>query len=893
MNLKCVKKNFDSKFYITYNKDLKNKISKNDAWKHFINFGFKKSKVYNLNFKDIRECFDPNYYKEKNQKNIPKLYLKSDELLWQHFIETGFINNFVFCERNKAKNINQPIIQNLDYNVNNETNTLNNETNTLNNQTNALNNENIERLKRHMNKVENLNKKYTDLNKNSHIKEPNVNKTKELLNEDIKTIDNAPIKTIDNAAKNFNKLLEDNTDFNFENNSLTKNKDTYPNNLYNCTHRYNLFDNNIEAEQLPYIYENITKIKDWIITHKKILFLCSDYPGYGGAATNCHDIQNFISNYCETYSVYWNYKNEKNIKLENKKNFKIVQFDDLSNILINISQEFIPDLIILKSAIHLNLKKIFNCKVVFFIPGIYKNTLNIHYTLLNKEQHDIHVNNDIISQIKYSDFSFSNSSHTADIIKKYYNIDVGIFYSGFINFYNKKIYNDDNFNHRKYEYGVIVSNFDRPIKNIETIINFLKNKKNVILIGKNSKKYKAYGFNYIEFLDRDVIDDYYTKIKYIVQDSFFESCSNVKIEALFNGCKIFHMPYVIISSTQYPGYGGAATNAYKLIKFYRENGIKTFGLFFYDMPVVNYDPENIGGIYLANNHQDKIATYNIKTYVYNYLKHKPTICLAKNYVAPVICKKIFNCYTIYLVSGMNYSKKNLEIFKNSNCSNILDFDFNYKDNILEIECNNISDLIVINSKLCMDIFKKKYPEYCFKIYKNYIDTTNILYENIEPININKKYDIILCCSNLTRLVKNNLFLIDILNDIKLKNYKKCIIGNSNEYFQGIPNTNLFGLLTQKECESYFQESKLLLFPSLFDANPNTVREALANNCLVLTTKNIGFYEILPNEFICNSYNKNEWIEKILFILKNYENLKNIEVNFKNCSEEIINMIYNK
>ena len=34
--------------------------------------------------------------------------------------------------------------------------------------------------------------------------------------------------------------------------------------------------------------------------------------------------------------------------------------------------------------------------------------------------------------------------------------------------------------------------------------------------------------------------EYYKNIQYIVQDSFYESCSNVKVEALFNGCKVIN-----------------------------------------------------------------------------------------------------------------------------------------------------------------------------------------------------------------------------------------------------------------------------------------------------------------------------------------------------------------
>ena len=36
------------------------------------------------------------------------------------------------------------------------------------------------------------------------------------------------------------------------------------------------------------------------------------------------------------------------------------------------------------------------------------------------------------------------------------------------------------------------------------------------------------------------LQSYYRKIKYIIQDSYFESSSNVSIEGLFNGCKIIN-----------------------------------------------------------------------------------------------------------------------------------------------------------------------------------------------------------------------------------------------------------------------------------------------------------------------------------------------------------------
>ena len=43
--------------------------------------------------------------------------------------------------------------------------------------------------------------------------------------------------------------------------------------------------------------------------------------------------------------------------------------------------------------------------------------------------------------------------------------------------------------------------------------------------------YKKYGFTCIPFVEQNKILDYYKNIKYILQNSYYESCSNVKVEA--------------------------------------------------------------------------------------------------------------------------------------------------------------------------------------------------------------------------------------------------------------------------------------------------------------------------------------------------------------------------
>lgn len=638
---------------------------------------------------------------------------------------------------------------------------------------------------------------------------------------------------------------------------------------------------NIKDDDMNNIKKNIHRFNEGIKKYKNILFICGDYPGYGGAATNCYELQKYFKSLKHnTFGFYFNYEKGVNAKYEKYEDYIIDDMDKCKSI------DFKPDIIILKSPLSINLKTIFKCPIYYLIGGIYTNSLDkYYYELKTKEENDKYINNAVLEQIKNCDNTFTNSQHTADILKKVYGITVNIFYSSFVSFLNKKIEVDVNFDERKYNYGLIVSNFERKIKNVEKGIDFLKGKENVILIGKGSLKYKDLGFTCLDLTDNNEMEKYYKQIKYIVQDSFYESCSNVKIEGLFNGCKMNKIYNIVVSSTQYPGYGGAATNAYQIIKFLRQNGYNTVGVFFHDtIKDVNNDPENIGGVFLYDFR--KYDENKIRNDVKSYLKVEPNYCLAKNYKAPYICKEIFKCYTVYLVSGINhfshYVGKSSEDVLNKGFS----IDFKIPE---EIKCNTLCDKIVINSKLSYDIFNKIYPTFQNKIYPSIVDTTNCINKPCKFINNYKEFDIVISCSRLDRVDKNNLFLINILKNPKYDKYKKMIIGNNFDKFIDIPNTQCVGLCEQIQCIEYMSKSKVLLFPSLFDANSNTIREAIYYKCLPLITKNIGFYEVFPDFLISNSYTIEEWDTKLLYILENYSNVKDTQFNF-NTGENIIDFL---
>jgi glycosyltransferase involved in cell wall biosynthesis len=712
------------------------------------------------------------------------------------------------------------------------------------------------------------------------------NTTSAIYNTTSATLDNTST-TLDSTSTTLDSTSTtlDNTSTTLDNTSTTL--DSTSTTLDNTSTTFDSTLDIINNHNLTNIYKNIDDFSKFIEPYKNVLFICSDYPGYGGAATNCENLSKYYAKTHNVKSIYWTYSHEKDIINNNSDLYTIVSSSKIQSTLETLT--FKPDVIILKNSLVCDLTKIFKCPTIFLIPGIYKNHLSVHYTELDSiEKQNTFINQSTLTQIRKSTYSFCNSSHTQDILKKWYKLDTHLFCSAFIPFYGETLLDDPNFHNRKYDYGLVVSDFNRKIKNVKKSIDSLKGKENVILIGKGSSKYNSHGFECVELVDIDKMTSYYKQIKYIVQDSHFESCSNVMVEAMFNGCKMklkYSELNVVVSSTQYPGYGGAATNAYQIIKFLRQNGVNTAGVFFHEtITNINYDPEEIGGIYLYNFR--KYDKDKIRSDVKSYLKIEPNYCLAKNYRAPYICKEIFNCYTVYLVSGINhfshYVTKSAEDILNPNF--IID-----KEIPEEIHCNTICDNIVLNSKLSYDIFNKLYPAFQNKIHPSIVDTTNCI--NIQPhiSNNSKEYDIVIACSRLDRVDKNNLFLIDILKNSKFDKFKKLIIGNNYDKFKNIPNVQCVGLCDQITCIEYMAKSKVLLFPSLFDANSNTIREAIYYNCLPLITKNIGFYEAFPDFLICKSYTNDEWSSKLIYILENYDVLKDTRFNF-GASENILGLI---
>ena len=647
--------------------------------------------------------------------------------------------------------------------------------------------------------------------------------------------------------------------------------------------------NQISNDLLTKIYTNISNFNQHLHLYKCILFISTDYPGWGGAATNCERMIRFYGKTHQTYGIFAIFPNDPQIPSQRETgHYKIVDLNLLEPTLHALAIK--PDLVILRNAINLDLRKIFTCPIYFMVAGIYKNILDIHYSKTLMSNDNQYINMMVIKQISWSHVVFCNSSHTKDILQDNYNIHCELLYFNFLPFHNKLIERDPEFDKRKYEYGVIVSNFNRPIKNTKMTVKSLIGNKDVILIGKNSKQYAQEGWTCCDLVDSEQMGEYYKNIKYVVQNSHYESCSNVMVEANFHGCQVIRKikPFkkkVLIISTQYPGCGGAATNSYNIHRYLLLNQYDSYCLFLdqHNITVNQYNPDKLIDVYFC-----QTITYNYETMIYNIrsssklgvlLSNTYDVILAKNMMSPYIGRVLFPTAKInYLVSGINQCNN----LTNPACDLL-------RDNIelpkipKETASIQASDTIIFNSQLSLDLFNHIYRK-DHKYQTSIVNTT--LINNFEPIHdtneliSHQKYDFIIACSNLNRICKNNNFLASLCSNIKFQKYNIAVVGEEPSSFNSLSNCTCFGGLSHRATLEKMQLSKVLLFPSFYDSNPNTVYEAYLSKCLVLLTNNVGTADKFPEISVCGSFDTEEWTQKALYLVDNYDKvIPTYNVNF--------------
>ena len=798
--------------------------------------------------------------------------------------------------------------------------------------------------------------------------------------------------------------------------------------IHNGDSKYAKKWKNVDDVELEIRYTNIDLFNDSIKDYKNILFICSDFPNHGGAATNTSKLIKYYKSIGKNVYGIFHTNDEYFGKIEDE-NIDVISKSDLKSYLHNL--DFKPDLIILRNYLNFNIKSLLKCKVYFLIPGIFGPNLTENYKVLSDDKLKKYINKEIIKTIKYSDLSYCASNHTKEILERIYNIKTKILFFNYIPFYKRFIEKDINFDKREYDYGIIVSDFNRKIKNTDYLINKLKfSNKKVVLVGKNSDKYKEIN-NFTVYSDishesiffQSTMYNLMKKIKVLLLSSFYESCSNVYVEGRFNGCefqndviigninfrediikdkldKLIKMnrkiilnnillennfikskidseainesnsnqlcinnnkinylysitkerkiekeskiieqklikkdidkdlkkkllikknKKILITSTQYPYNGGAATCSYHSIKYLRDLGYDVIGIYFDNTKNINIDPKNYGNIIQVKINNDFTLRvekdyYVIKNFIIKNFGRYPDFIYAWNYGAPIISRNIFrHSKIIYVITGL----PTVTLGKNSCVENNISINKLLTDSkkellnnellLTETKCIEISDLCLPYTNLIKVFFEKFYSNYLDKLCDSLNNAIGNIIFNTEVYKEKKEIDLIAASSNWFRKVKNLNFLLNIYS--KYPNLKKYIIGlelkeeykskENIELFQkakSIKNLTILKRIDYNKLQKFIAKSKLLLVTSYSESGPNVIVEAYLQNCQVLSTKNIGLYNYLQSYAICKDvYNIDEWYYKINYIIDHFKNLTVPDLNLLEKKERInlIDFIENK
>jgi hypothetical protein len=508
-----------------------------------------------------------------------------------------------------------------------------------------------------------------------------------------------------------------------------------------------------------------------------------------------------------------------------------------------------------------------------FIELNYNNFLKYNYSVSNLKENSNYI--ELLKKYKSSNFKILLVSSDDDE-NSFQNIcnnhkkltDIG-YNTSSIYFSKNKINNNNLNNFYNFKYS---SN----LKNIKKIRHKILNNFGYpdLIITKNNDTPKfskqLFPFSYICHLVSDINE----KNIFLKEKSINNKCSNEIIcedtLGLYDIVENFTKKRYLISSTQEPGYGGAATNSYKLVKWLRKYNFNVIGIFFEERLNYNYDKYNIV----------RSRLYNRQDEVIEMLGGKPDFIFSKNWIAPKIAKRIFpNSSHIYLVSGSihatvfgNVNTFLLDSFKKSKrkmLGKIKKDRHAHRSIPKEQEIIKMSDFVILNSNLTLKVFNKYYCEDIYDIKNKCIvsDTSDIKNNISIKINDNlKSNDILFVASKLDRTVKNFELFLSIISKKEFDNYKKIIIGMNSDLFEGIEhlkNCEIIDCVDNDKISKYYKKSKILLITSYFDSSPNVLNEALENNCEVITSKNIGTFQYLDESNIIENHNDiNEWIQKI-------------------------------
>lgn len=337
------------------------------------------------------------------------------------------------------------------------------------------------------------------------------------------------------------------------------------------------------------------------------------------------------------------------------------------------------------------------------------------------------------------------------------------------------------------------------------------------------------------------------------------------------------MEKIIFASGDYPYFGGAATNIYGLVKYFKSIKYNVIGLILnpIDLTKELYDPENTGCIYHIKNFDNK---NKIKEDIIKMLNGFPTNIYIKKAIIGINLKDIFIDTNIYYIF-----------------SSVISSEYNFKN--IDNELNNIELIPDIIKKISIDNKIIVNSNISKKILLNYNKNTNINIaytsflinnnNNIEFFNhYNKiydnnwdkrKYDIGFVSSCCNRFVKNIKLFNKIITNIKYINNNKIIIGKNSSLYSNSSNTECYDLLEHSDLIEKLKNTKLIIITSFYESLSNLMIESIHYGCNILINDNIGGREFISDNCVANDYD--ELINKTDILIKKRINCINNNFNY--------------
>lgn len=361
---------------------------------------------------------------------------------------------------------------------------------------------------------------------------------------------------------------------------------------------------------------------------------------------------------------------------------------------------------------------------------------------------------------------------------------------------------------------------------------------------------------------------------------------------------------VFVCSSQLPGNGGSATNAYNIYNMLCKLKIKSTCVFFEnncdESDIEKFNHFGLGGIHILPRTDVQNYVEKFEQIIDNSFGKLPDIFYCKNYTCPSAIKKLiqlskYEDYTnvVYLVAG---SRGFTDIINNKPMSfystELTKTARNVWFGDAEKKSVEDADYIFGNSMTCRDAYMVFANKQEMAKYKGQLYTSLITYELLKN-NVNtqiKDIDVLFAVSNINRKIKNADYASKIFQSEKIKHLNKVIIGDySFKYEDDEKNIKCYERVPNEEVMRYMMRAKVVINVSLFEACPNTCLEAIAFGCRVLCSKNCGgINEFIPKQDILGVDDEDidMWCDRIIDVVQTEQ-----EYSIPNMTQMFIKNIY--